>query len=218
MSDDETTSQPPIFEGLLNNIDNFPYDQSEEHWATIDPSIRQKYIEHIHSFYKEYTAQFFARSEELVDQANHARQLFQRWRFVLFVLIVALAVINVAPFVVADRMEGNFVADRMEENSDRFPYIPLIAAVWTAIIAIISNIAKFFKYLEKAQSFRKARRVYLNANREFIAVWQLYVVPFGDSPIACLNVAKLYKQLIAKDREMREYVAELTDIDEDIRA
>ena len=45
-------------------------------------------------------------------------------------------------------------------------------------------------------------------------MWEIYVLPLGDSPEACLNAVELYRRIVLKDRELRGKLKELTKPDE----
>ena len=63
---------------------------------------------------------------------------------------------------------------------------------------------------ERAQAYRESRELFLDVAREFDRRWDIYVRPIGDHPEACLNASELYRQLVAKDRELRAKFKELT--------
>jgi hypothetical protein len=102
--------------------------------------------------------------------------------------------------------------------SDKYPHLihwnwvaPIVAAVLAAVVTILASLESFYNFSERAQGYRESRDVFLDAGRDFVRLWDSYVLPFGDSPGAYTNAAELYRRLVAKDRELRRKFKELTE-------
>ena len=87
---------------------------------------------------------------------------------------------------------------------------PIAAAVLAVTLAILANLESFSNSFEKAQGYRESRELFLDVAREFDRRWDVYVRSLGDSPEACVNAAELYRQIAARDRELRAKFKELT--------
>src|SRR5262249_54659824 len=117
------------------------------------------------------------------------------WRRIMIVGTGLLAVINL---LAANKDVKEAIANKFSFNG-----LAVIAAAFAIVLAILANLESFGNFPEKAQAFRASRDLFLDVAREFDRRWDIYVLSFGGSPEACLNAAELYRQLVAKDRDLR---------------
>ena len=74
------------------------------------------------------------------------------------------------------------------------------------MLAILANLENFGNFLERGQSYREARELYVDAGREFERLWQTHVVAFWPRPEACVNARELYRRICVRDSELRRKV------------
>jgi hypothetical protein len=181
------------------------YEQTEEYWQNCSAQERQAYYKNIYEHYFTIVQEFAAQSDSAVDKFKIFSAAHLRWRKRLVWLSGTLAIMNV---VLA------FTSDVNNWDISRPLYIvirilPLVAAVFAAFIAIMSNLESIYKPLERAQAFREVREILLNAARYHEMLWNVYVHPFADSPTACINASRAYMSLVDKDKEVRGQTKEI---------
>jgi hypothetical protein len=86
------------------------------------------------------------------------------------------------------------------------------AAIYAVVLTISGNLENFFNAGEKAAGFRQSRDLFLTTYRIYSQKWLEYVEAFGYSPRACVNAARLNRQLVRIDENLRNKVKELTEV------
>lgn len=125
------------------------------------------------------------------------------WRRRLIIGTGAVAIVNL--------LAAHKVPDKFPHLAHLNWVVPIVAAVLAAVLAILASLESFYNFSERAQGYRESRDVFLDAGRDFVRLWDSYVLPLGDSPAAYTNAAELYRRLVAKDRELRRKFKELTE-------
>jgi hypothetical protein len=88
--------------------------------------------------------------------------------------------------------------------------ITALAAVAAAVLAILANLENFGNFVDRAQAYREAREMFLDAYREFDRLWQVYVVAFWNRPEALVNATELYRRICVRDSELRRKIKDMT--------
>jgi hypothetical protein len=176
-------------------------EQSEEFWASRTQKERRHYYSQIDLNYHTIVDEFFKSADNSVDKFRSFTKSHVKWRWLITILAGVLATLNI---IVA------YTAKLDDVVWLKYLQLPLVAAVFASIIAIVSNLENLNHYADRAQAYREIREMALNAAREYEMFWHIYVRPFSDSPKACVNAVKLYRQVIEKDEEIRGQTKELT--------
>jgi hypothetical protein len=147
---------------------------------------------------------------EIFSSANLSLAQYQKlsssniiWRRRLILGTGVVAIVNL--------LAAHKIPEKVPYFTDLNGLIPIVAAVFAATLAIMANLESFYHFSERAQAYRDSRDIFLDAGRDFVRLWDIYVLPFGDSPGAYTNAAELYRRLVAKDRELRRKFKELTE-------
>jgi hypothetical protein len=170
-------------------------------WAQRTPEDRRLYVGFIEQFYVNILDEFFDEANACVGVVTSSLQSNTRWRLSLIALTGGLAILNLVTAFVAAHQSGTagWVAS-----------FTLLAALYAAGLAIVTNLESFFNYAGRAQAYRESRELFLDAYREFEMLWHVRVRPFGDRPEACANASELYRLLVERDRELRGKLKDLT--------
>jgi len=177
--------------------------QSADYWDKKSPDERRHYIDQLNENFHAIVDEFYDQADMGVKGFKTCTKSNLKWRNSLVSLTGGMAVINVVIAYVADKSWVNDYA--------LLKYLPLIAAVYAAFLATLSNLEGLYKYPDKANALREVREIFLSAAREFEMMWHLYVRPFADNPSACINAAIAYRQIITKDSDIRRQVKEITE-------
>lgn len=142
-----------------------------------------------------------------VDNYHKNRESHIRWRKKIVVLTGVLAIVNLIIAYAAgiDELDAFPRIDVIVKQG-----IPLGAAVFAAVIAILSNLENLYKFPDRAQGFRDAREILLDAAVELETDWFTDVKPFRDTPEAVQRAILLLKRAAKRDSEVRAQVKELT--------
>jgi len=166
-------------------------------WSVITPQIRQREL-------GVFNDRFHELLNELYDSANLCVDLYQSfakthvyWRRTLIVGTGFVAIVNL-------------LAANDKVTSWSGETFSVVAAVLAVILAILANLESFYNAAEKAEGYRQSRELFLDAARDYDHRWDVYVRPLSDNAEACVNAAELYRQLVAKDSELRAKFKELT--------
>lgn len=166
-------------------------------WGSISQEIRVEQLRLLDERYHLLLNELYGSANLCVDRYQTFSKTHSNWRQAVIIGTGVVAVVNI---VVANKG----IAERLPDSA------PLIPAVIAIIVAILANLESFFNALERAQAYRESRELFLDSSREFDRRWDIYVRPLGDNAEACLNASELYRQLVAKDRELRGKFKELT--------
>jgi hypothetical protein len=91
-------------------------------------------------------------------------------------------------------------------------FLSAFAAIYAVMLTILGNLENFFNGGEKAAGFRQSRDLFLTTYRVYLQKWLEYVEAFGYSARACVNAARLYRELVRTDENLRSAVKESTEI------
>jgi hypothetical protein len=105
---------------------------------------------------------------------------------------------------------ANLLAANREIRNFAGGAVPVLAAVLAVVLTMLASLESFYNAAKKAQGYRESRELFLDVARDFDWRWNALVRPFVDTPQACVNAAELYRQLVAKDAEIRAKYEELT--------
>ena len=187
--------KPPLPEITHELIESeIPY------WNARNPKDRQKYIERVLERYDAMLEGFVEQADLSVNVFNKFTNRHRHWRFWLIVFAGGLAIINI------------FVANLDADKWKYFGWLTTSAAVYAALLAILSTLENFYNYLDRSQGYRESRELAVDSYRHFQMLWYKHVVPFSDSSEACVNASELYRMIVEKDAELRRKVKELTQI------
>jgi hypothetical protein len=174
--------------------------------------------EELQRFLNQSRTDFFTVIEEFRTHANIAGTQFknssdrhEKWRKWSIIATGGLAALNgFAAFELIGKVKFSVV-----NGTDPIALASLLsafAAIYAVILTILGNLENFFNAGEKAAGFRQSRDLFLTTYRVYLQKWLEYVEAFGYSPRACVNAARLYRELVRTDENLRNTVKELTEI------
>jgi hypothetical protein len=196
----------PRSDGRIPNVADL-VEPGTQYWSDRSPEERVEHTSQLETFFKDLVEDFLKQSDVCVDRYIELNKAYKLWRVSFIILTGFLAILNV--FIAS--LPSRSVTTATITN------LSIIAAVYAAIIAVVSNIENFLKYRERSQAFRQAREDFLDAHRQYTMLWLSYVHPFGDTPTACINASRLYRRVVIRDQELRALVKQLTDTDRNIK-
>jgi hypothetical protein len=157
--------------------------------------------------YKAILADFFGSANMCVDRFYRLQRRHEQWRWGIIVGTGLVAIVNALAALVAAEKTQSFILGLT---------VTVLAsggaAVLAAMLAILANLENFGNFLERGQSYREARELYVDAGREFERLWQTHVVAFWPRAEACVNARELYRRICVRDSELRRKVKELTQV------
>ena len=173
-----------------------------------DEKFCQEYVQEVKVEYDTYV-------ESFVKSANRCAQAFQRfqqdhtsWRRLVICITGSVAILNAV---------AAFTAGSGSGQNGGWPYNSILA-ILTAVVAggaaIVSNLESFSKNLERAQGYRSAREIFLNAYGEAKSLWIVHVRPVCGTPEGCKHSANLLKWVQKRDADVRDQVKQLTDVEQ----
>jgi hypothetical protein len=166
-------------------------------WNSISQEIRVDQLRLLDERYHLLLNELYGSANLCVDRYQAFSKTHSGWRRAVIIGTGVVAVVNL---LVANKRISGWSPD----------YAPIVPAVIAVVVAILANLESFYNALERAQAYRESRELFLDVAREFDRRWDNYVHPLGDDADACLNASELYRQLVAKDRELRGKFKELT--------
>jgi hypothetical protein len=169
---------------------------TSDDWTALPDEARRVLIQNIDQTYKQYLESFYSSADLCVDKYNDYTRTHGRWRRTAILGSGILACLN-------------FMAASTALAGWHHGLIPIVAAVSALILAVLANLETFSNAVEKAQTFRESRELFLDAAQEFDRVWTVYVVGLGDSLQAYENAIELYKRIISADSELRSSFKEM---------
>jgi len=156
--------------------------------------------------YEHLVNEFFSSADDCVLRYQQQRRLHQRWRWTIIVGTGLVAILNALAALISARPPEQFII-----GPNMAIYAAAVAAVAAAILAILANLENFGNHLERGQSYREARELFLDAARDFERLWQTHVVAFEPRPEALVNGRELYRRICVRDADIRRKVKDLTD-------
>lgn len=201
--DDQTTKpgrQKRLIDSSLDDRGSALIEVERDMWVSVAAEVRIEQLSLLDQRYHQLLDEIYASANLCVDRHQTLSQQHSLWRKIVILGTGTVAIVNI---LAAYKVSG----------SRLFEYGSLVAAVLAGTLAVLANIESFLNARERAQAYRESRELFLDVAREFDRRWDIYVLPLRDQPEACLNASELYRQLVAKDRELRAKFKELTRTD-----
>lgn len=168
-----------------------------EMWISIAAEVRIEQLKLLDQRYHQLLDEIYGSANLCVDRHQALSRSHTLWRRIVIIGMGTVAIVNI-------------LAAYKTSGKNYFEYGSLAAAILAGVLAILANLESFLNARERAQAYRESRELFLDVAREYDRRWDIYVRPLGDHPEACLNASELYRQLVAKDRELRAKFKELT--------
>jgi hypothetical protein len=166
-------------------------------WGSIEVKVRGEELQFVDDRFHELLNELYDSANVCVDWYKTFSKSHTAWRRRVIIVTGVVAVTNL---LAANKEIRNFAGGA----------IPILAAVLAVVLTMLASLESFYNAAKKAQAYRESRELFLDAARNFDWRWNVLVRPFVDSPQACVNAAELYRQLVAKDSEIRAKYEELT--------
>jgi hypothetical protein len=189
--------QKRVTESSLDERGSLLIEIEREMWISIASDVRIEQLGLLDERYHQLLNEVYNSANVCVDRYQSLSRTHTFWRRLV---IIGTGVVALANLIAAYKVGDTKV----------FVYGPLVAAVLAVVLTILANLESLLNALERAQAYRESRELFLDVAREFDRRWDIYVRPLGENPEACLNASELYRQLVAKDRELRAKFKELT--------
>lgn len=191
---------------------------TEYDWEGSTPQGRLAFLRQIELFYRAILDEFFDEANSCVQTVKKASRTHVVWRRSLIIATGGLAIVNLLAAYTStlDSSSSPFAGELFVAVVYQAAVgllresLPLFAAVYAAVLAILTNLESFTNAPAKAQAYRDSRELFLDAYREFELRWLVKVTPFYPEPKACVNAAEAYRDLVARDRELRTKLKDLT--------
>jgi hypothetical protein len=192
--------QKRLIDSSLDDRGSALIEVEREMWISISTEVRIEQLSLLDQRYHQLLDEIYDSANLCVDRHQSLSLSHSLWRKIVIVGTGTVAIVNI------------LAAYKTSEagHPRLFEYGSLIAAILAGTLAILVNLESFLNARERAQAYRESRELFLDVAREFDRRWDIYVRPLGDHPEACLNASELYRQLVAKDRELRAKFKELT--------
>ena len=156
--------------------------------------------------YQHLVDEFFSSADDCVLRYREQRGLHQRWRWIVIIGTGLIAIFNALAALISASPPDEFIIGK-----NMAIYATGFTAVAAAVLAILANLENFGNHLERGQSYREARELFLDAGRDFERLWQTHVVAFQGRPEALVNGRELYRRICLRDADIRRKVKDLTD-------
>jgi len=193
----KTARQRRPIDSSLDDHGSALIEVEREMWVSIEAEVRIEQLSLLDQRYHQLLDEIYASANLCVDRHQSLSQQHSLWRKIVIIGTGTVAIVNI---LAAYKTEGHRL----------FEYGSLVAAILAGTLAILANMESFLNARERAQAYRESRELFLDVAREYDRRWDIYVRPLGDHPEACLNASELYRQVVAKDRELRAKFKELT--------
>ena len=201
MSEDDDPKVKPakkrVLDSGLDDRGSALIEVEREMWISISSEVRIEQLSLLDSRYHQLLDEIYDSANLCVARHTSLSLMHSQWRKIVIVGTGVVAIVNI---LAAYKTSGH----------NLFEHGSLVAAILAGTLAILVNLESFLNARERAQAYRESRELFLDVAREFDRRWDIYVRPLGEHPEACLNASELYRQLVAKDRELRGKFKELT--------
>jgi hypothetical protein len=173
----------------------------EADWAEQSPEVLEQNYQQAEADYFDIVDDYLAQANLATERYKESSNSHARWRFWMIVATGVLAVLN------------TFAALKLIGDSKTLSiWLSAAAAVYAVILTIAGNIEGFRNRGEKAAGFRESRDLLLDKYREYYFKWFYYVESYGKGPRASINAARLYRELVVADQELRQKLKQLTEV------
>ncbi len=191
------TARKRVIDSSLDDRGAALIEVEREMWISVSSEVRIEQVSLLDQRYHQLLDEIYGSANLCVDRHQSLSLLHSLWRKIVIIGTGTVAIVNV---LAAYKTSGH----------NLFEHGSLIAAILAGTLVILVNLESFLNARERAQAYRESRELFLDVAREFDRRWDIYVRPMGEHPEACLNASELYRQLVAKDRELRAKFKELT--------
>jgi hypothetical protein len=191
------TARKRVIDSSLDDRGAALIEVEREMWISVSSEVRIEQVSLLDQRYHQLLDEIYDSANLCVDRHQSLSLLHSLWRKIVIIGTGTVAIVNV---LAAYKTSGH----------NLFEHGPLIAAILAGTLVILVNLESFLNARERAQAYRESRELFLDVAREFDRRWDIYVRPMSEHPEACLNASELYRQLVAKDRELRAKFKELT--------
>ena len=191
------TARKRVIDSSLDDRGSALIEVEREMWISVSSEVRIEQVSLLDQRYHQLLDEIYGSANLCVDRHQSLSVLHSLWRKIVIIGTGTVAIVNV---LAAYKTSGH----------NLFEHGSLIAAILAGTLVILVNLESFLNARERAQAYRESRELFLDVAREFDRRWDIYVRPMGEHPEACLNASELYRQLVAKDRELRAKFKELT--------
>jgi hypothetical protein len=191
------TARKRVIDSSLDDRGSALIEVEREMWISVSSEVRIEQVSLLDQRYHQLLDEIYDSANLCVDRHQSLSLLHSLWRKIVIIGTGTVAIVNV---LAAYKTSGH----------NLFEHGSLIAAILAGTLVILVNLESFLNARERAQAYRESRELFLDVAREFDRRWDIYVRPLGEHPEACLNASELYRQLVAKDRELRAKFKELT--------
>lgn len=191
------TARKRVIDSSLDDRGAALIEVEREMWISVSSEVRIEQVSLLDQRYHQLLDEIYDSANLCVDRHQSLSLLHSLWRKIVIIGTGTVAIVNV---LAAYKTSGH----------NLFEHGSLIAAILAGTLVILVNLESFLNARERAQAYRESRELFLDVAREFDRRWDIYVRPLGEHPEACLNASELYRQLVAKDRELRAKFKELT--------
>ena len=191
------TARKRVIDSSLDDRGSALIEVEREMWISVSSEVRIEQVSLLDQRYHQLLDEIYDSANLCVDRHQSLSLLHSLWRKIVIIGTGTVAIVNV---LAAYKTSGH----------NLFEHGSLIAAILAGTLVILVNLESFLNARERAQAYRESRELFLDVAREFDRRWDIYVRPMGEHPEACLNASELYRQLVAKDRELRAKFKELT--------
>lgn len=167
------------------------------------------------AFVEKLAERFDARVRGFIDYTNWCQDLtlryendHKRWRRRVIMFTGILATLNF--LAAAGAFTGALGEGLNPVWTWSFVVLTGLAAVWAVVLTVTANLENLNNSLEKAQSYREARELFLDAARKFNQAWIAHIDPFNLDPESCINATELYRRINERDQDLRRKLRELS--------
>ena len=190
--------------GRKNNDDELVQPSAED-WKSQEPDVLAKCYEQIQIDFFGILNDYFEQANTFAHQYRAYSLSHARWRFWTIIATGALAAINICAAI--DFLKPSYFAGIALPS-----LLSGVAAVYAGCLTIAGNVENLLNLAERAAGFRKSRDIVLSQYREYCAKWVNYVEAFGNTPLACTNASRLYRQLVESDEGLRQKLGQLMEV------
>lgn len=174
----------------IRDLYEFP-EELEKAVEKLSEQHLKEYYDKIDQWYNSIVGNFAKEAKLCLEKYRECSRRHLKWRLLLAIVAGVLAVLNIV------------IAFTSKFDHLLVTLLPLFAAIWAIMIAVLANIESIFGHSGRAQKFREIREMYLDAYRDAEIRWHVQVLPHGYSPKGCLNAAMALKGLYFVDVKTR---------------
>jgi hypothetical protein len=179
------------------------YDVAEpsfEDWERQDQKIIADYCTQTEREFFAIIDEYVADADEVTRKYKACEKSHARWGLSIIIATGILALINLC------------AALNWTDQCVVSQFLNAFAGGFAICLTAARHAENSFNWGEKANGFREARELLLNRYQEYRSKWICFVVAYGETPIACMNAGRLYRQLVDSDQDLRQNLKQLTTV------